>query len=145
MGLDDVCIFSLFACWYIFRGLCCQSFSIWFLLQLNMFQMQSCRKADRVESQVFDFQHIWEIITGMKMSTSCRMGGSLVEILLSLSLSLYGVQGAFLPMKISPAYYWLLSLIKSMEWKLIRYVKELWTNSRTEEKTEEILSSTNNK
>lgn len=85
MGLDDICIFSLFASWYIFRGLCCQSLSIWSLVQLRVFPMQSYRKADRIESQVIDFQHIWEAIMGMKMSTSCSVGGSPAEVLLSLS------------------------------------------------------------
>lgn len=81
-------VFSLFAFWYIFRGLCCQSFSIWFSAYPNLFWMQSCRKADRIESQVLDFQHIWGTINGMKASISHRMGGRLAEVLLSLSPSI---------------------------------------------------------
>lgn len=88
MGLDDIVIFSHFASWYIFRGLCCQSFSIWFLLQLGVFPMQNCRKANTTESQILVFQHIWEAILGMKMSTSCRVVGSLAEVLLSFFLML---------------------------------------------------------
>lgn len=48
-------VFSLFVFWYIFRGLHCQSVSIWFSSHPNVFWMQSCRKADRMESQVPDF------------------------------------------------------------------------------------------
>lgn len=81
-------VFSLFAFWYIFRGLCCQSLNIWFSAYPNLFWMQSCRKADRIESQVLDFQHIWGTINGVKASISHRMGGRLAEVLLSLSPSI---------------------------------------------------------
>lgn len=80
-------VFSHFIFWYVFRGLHCQSLSVWFSSHPNVFWMQSCRKADRMKIQVPDFQRIWGTITAMKTFIRRRMGGSLAKTLLCVLLS----------------------------------------------------------